>query len=253
MRQKIIIGNWKMNKTVSEAIRLITELKGLLSGKQEAEIVVAPSFVSVHPAEIAAQGTPIKIAAQNVHFEESGAYTGEVSAPMLADAGCKYVIVGHSERRQYFGETDQTVNRKLKSVLENEMSPVICVGESKEQREEKKTFFVLEAQLREGLRGVNDADGSQIIVAYEPIWAIGTGKTATPGIAQEAHAFIREKLSGIFRKDIAQKMRVIYGGSVTPSNAKDLLSQPDIDGALVGGASLEAKSFAEIINYGERN
>jgi triosephosphate isomerase (TIM) len=246
----LIIGNWKMNKTVSEAIRLVTELKSILSGKQEVDIAVAPSYVALHSVEIAAQGTQIALAAQDVFFEESGPYTGEVSAPMLVDVGCKYVIVGHSERRQ-MGETDATINKKLRSALDNEISPVLCVGETKAEREAKKTFDVVERQLREGLRGVNDSYAQDLVVAYEPVWAIGTGNTATPGQAQEAHQFIKEKLAAIFRRDIAQKIRVIYGGSVTPQNVKDLMSQQDVDGALVGGASLEARSFADIVNFGE--
>jgi len=250
-KKSIIIGNWKMNKTVSEAIRLITELKSLLSGKQEVEIVVAPSYVALHPCEIAAQGTPIQLAAQNVFYEESGAYTGEVSAQMLVDAGVKYVIIGHSERRQHFGETDAIVNRKVKVSLENELKVILCVGETKTERQQNKTFEVIERQLREGLRGVNDTYAEDLIIAYEPIWAIGTGDTATPGIAEEVHRFIYEKLGVIFRRDLVQKIRVIYGGSVTPQNVRDLMAQPDIDGALIGAASLEARSFVEMINYGE--
>ncbi len=240
-----------MHKTVSEAIRLITELKSLLSGKQEVEVVVAPSFVALHPAEIAAQGTPIKIAAQDLFYEENGPYTGEVSAPMLVDVGVKYVIVGHSERRRHFGETDATVNRKVKCALEHELKPILCIGETKEQREQKKTFDVVERQLREGVKGVNDSYAEDVVIAYEPIWAIGTGVPATPAMAQEVHRFICEKLAVIFRKDLAEKMRVIYGGSVTPQNIKELMAQPDINGALVGGASLDARAFAEIVNYGE--
>jgi triosephosphate isomerase len=250
-RRPIIIGNWKMHKTVSEAIRLITELKSLLSGKQEVDVVVAPPFVALHPSEIAAQGTQIQIAAQNMFFEESGPYTGEVSAPMLVEAGVKYVIIGHSERRQHFGETDASVNRKVKTALDNELMPILCIGETKDQREQKKTFDVIERQLREGLRGVNDSYAQDIVVAYEPVWAIGTGIAATPAMAQEVHLFISEKLGVIFRKDLAQKMRIAYGGSVNPQNIKELMAQPDIHGALVGGASLEARTFAEIVNYGE--
>jgi triosephosphate isomerase len=251
MRRKIIIGNWKMNKTVTDTIRMITELKGTLSGKQDADVVVAPPFVALSAAEIAAQGTPIQIAAQNVHFEESGAFTGEVSPPMLADVGCKYVILGHSERRAYFGETDALINKKVRAALENELTPVLCVGETKAQRAGGKTFDVVETQLREGLRGVTDADARQVVIAYEPVWAIGTGETATPATAQEVHNFIREKLAVIFRKDLAPEIRIIYGGSVHKNNIKDLMAQPDIDGGLVGGASLDAKGFSEIVQYGE--
>lgn len=251
MRRKIIIGNWKMNKTVTETIRMITELKGLVSGKQDVDIVVAPPFVALAAAEIAAQGTPIQISAQNVHWDDSGAYTGEVSPPMLVDVGCKYVVIGHSERRTHFGETDQMVNRKVKAALENELIPVICLGETKAQRAGGKTFDVVETQLREGLRGVADTDAGLLVVAYEPVWAIGTGDTATPAIAQEAHNFLRDKLAVIFRKDLAQEIRILYGGSVHKDNIKDLMAQPDIDGALVGGASLEAKGFAELLHFEE--
>jgi triosephosphate isomerase len=251
MRKKIIIGNWKMNKTVTETIRMITELKGALSGKQEIDVVVAPPFVALSAAEIAAQGTPIEVAAQNVHFEESGAFTGEVSPPMLLDVGCKYALVGHSERRTLFGETDAMINRKVRALIENELIPVLCVGETKAQRVAGKTFEVVETQLREGLRGVADGEAARVIVAYEPVWAIGTGETATPAIAQEVHHFIREKLASLFRKDLAWEIRVIYGGSVNRDNIKDLMAQPDIDGGLVGGASLDAKGFSEIVQYGE--
>lgn len=251
MRTPLIIGNWKMNKTVPETIRAITELKGLFSGKQEIEIAVAPSFTALHPAEIAAQGTPIKIAAQDLFYEESGAYTGEVSPAMLLDVGCTYVIVGHSERRQHFGETDAIVNKKVKAALESELRPVMCVGESKAERGAGKTFEIVEGQLRACLRGVRDTEAENVVVAYEPIWAIGTGETATPGTAQEVHQFLREKIGTIFRRDLSQKMRIIYGGSVTRDNIKDLMAQADIDGALVGGASLDARSFVDIVHYKE--
>jgi len=249
MKTPLIVGNWKMHHTVQEAIRLITELKGMISGKQEVEVVVAPSFVALYSSEIAAQGTPIKIAAQSVHFEESGAYTGEVSPQMLVDVGCRYAIVGHSERRQYFGETNAIVNKKARACLENELSPIVCIGETKDERKAGKTFDVIETQLRESLRGINDGDAEAIVVAYEPVWAIGTGETATPKQAQEVHRFVSDKLQAVFRKDIAQTIRVIYGGSVKPDNIKELMAEPDISGVLVGGASLTAKSFGQIVNY----
>jgi len=251
MKTPIIIGNWKLNNTVSETIRLITELKGLISGKQEVEVVVAPSYISLYSAEIASQSTPIEVAAQNVYPEESGAYTGEVSPAMLVDVGCKYVILGHSERRQYFKESDSFINKKVKICLENELCPILCVGETKEERKENKTFEVIETQLRDGLRGINDNDADVLVVAYEPVWAIGTGETATPGTAQEVHRFMAEKLESIFRRDVAESIRIVYGGSVKPENIRELMAQPDIDGALVGGASLSAKNFAQIVNYKE--
>lgn len=240
-----------MNKTVTDTIRMVTELKSAFSGKQEVDIAIAPPFVSLSAAEIASQGTPIQIAAQNVHFEESGAFTGEISPPMLIDLGCKYVILGHSERRTHFGESDDLINQKVKAALENELIPVFCMGETKAERADGKTFEVIENQLREGLRGISEGDAKRLVVAYEPIWAIGTGETATPSMAQEVHAFIREKLGMIFRKDLASEIRVIYGGSVTTENIKDLMAQEDIDGGLVGGASLDAKGFAKIVQNGE--
>lgn len=251
MRKPIIIGNWKMNHNVSDSIRLITELKGRLSGKQEAEIAVAPAMISLHPCDIALQETSIGLAAQNVHYEENGAYTGEVSASMLLDINCKYVIVGHSERRQYFFETDELINKKVKTVLEHEMSPVLCVGENLGQREEGKTLSVVEDQLRVCLRGVSDVQASRVVIAYEPVWAIGTGKPATPEMAQEVHKSIRSILEDLFSKNVATSMRTIYGGSVSSKNISQLMKQPDVDGALVGGASLDAEHFVDIIQYGE--
>lgn len=251
MRRPIIIGNWKMNNNVSDSIRLITELKGLLSGKQEAEIAIAPSMVSLHPCDIALQETSIGLAAQNVHYEENGAFTGEVSASMLLDVNCTYVILGHSERRQYFFESDELVNKKLKTVLEHEMSPILCIGENLTQREEGKTLSIVEDQLRICLRGVTDAQASRIVVAYEPVWAIGTGKAATPDMAQEVHKAIRGVLEDLFSKNVALAMRCVYGGSVSSKNISQLMKQPDIDGALVGGASLDAEHFVDIIQYGE--
>ncbi len=251
MRRPIIIGNWKMNNNVSDSIRLITELKGMLSGKQDAEVAIAPATTSLHPADIALAETSISLAAQNVHFEENGAYTGEVSASMLLDLNCKYVIVGHSERRQYFQETDELINKKVKAVLEHEMNPILCVGENLTQREEGKTLAVIEEQLRVCLRGIHDEQASRIVIAYEPVWAIGTGKAATPEMAQEVHHFIRGILENMYSKNVATAMRTVYGGSVTPKNIGLLMKQSDIDGALVGGASLNAESFVDIIQYGE--
>lgn len=240
-----------MNKTVAESIRLVTELKGQFSGKQEIDVVVAPSFVSLHPVEIAIQGSSIQLAAQDLYHETSGAYTGEISPSMLVDVGCKYVLVGHSERRTLFGETNQIANLKVRAALENEITPVLCVGETAAEREAKKTFEVIEIQLREGLRGILDSDALDLVVAYEPVWAIGTGKTATPEQAQDVHAYIMDKLATIFRRDIAQYVRIIYGGSVTAENIRELMRKPAIDGVLVGGASLDARSFAQIANFRE--
>lgn len=251
MRRPIIIGNWKMNNTVSESIRLITELKGMLSGKQEAEVAVAPSMVCLHPCEIALSETSIGLVAQNVYFEEKGAFTGEISASMLLDLNCKYVIVGHSERRQYFFETDEVINKKVKSVLEHEMSPILCIGEQLAQREEGKTLSVVEDQLRICLRGVHDEQAERVVVAYEPVWAIGTGKAATPEMAQQVHHYIRSSLENMYSKNVASAMRIVYGGSVSSKNIGAFMKLQDVDGALVGGASLDAQSFVDIIQYGE--
>lgn len=236
-----------MNKSVSDSIRMVTELKNQLTGKQEVEIAVAPSFVSLHPVEIAIQGSFIKLAAQNMYAEDAGAFTGEISPMMLVDVGVKYVILGHSERRQHFQETNAFINKKVLAAMECDIEPVVCLGETRQEREAKQTFEVVETQLRESLRGVFDSHAESLLIAYEPVWAIGSGEPATPEQAQEVHRFIREKLSSMFRKDIAQEVRIIYGGSVTPSNARDFVSQDDVDGVLVGGASLEAASFAALI------
>ena len=182
-------------------------------------------------------------------FEESGAYTGEISPLMLVDVGCKYVIIGHSERRQHFGETNGWINQKVKAALENQLAAILCVGETKEQREQGKTFEVIETQLRDGLRGVSDSDAENLVVAYEPVWAIGTGDTATPQTAEEVHGFILEKLETVFRRDVSQNIRIVYGGSVKPDSIRDLMAQPHIDGVLVGGASLNAESFSKIVSY----
>lgn len=247
MRKKIIIGNWKLNKTVSESIRSITELKNELSGKQEAQVVIAPSFVSLHPCEIALQNTGIVLAAQNVSSYDQGAYTGEVSAAMLLDVECEYVLIGHSERRGVFGETDQDIAQKMKQVLEYEMQPVLCIGESQLTRKAGKTFAYLEGQLAQALRGLHEEDLFTMVIAYEPIWAIGTGDTATPDQIQEVHEFLRQYLTNQFSKTLALEVSILYGGSVTDENASTILKQKDVDGLLVGGASLDPQKFAKII------
>jgi len=236
-----------MNKTVSDAIRLVTELKNYLTGKQDVEVVVAPSFVALHSVEIAIQGTSMKLAAQNMHHEEFGAYTGEVSPTMLVDVGVRYVILGHSERRQYFGETNAMVNKKVASAIECDIMPVVCVGETKAEREANQTLSIIENQLKECLRGVHDTVAPMLVIAYEPVWAIGSGTPATSAQAEEVHLFIRETVSKLFRKDIAQEMRIIYGGSVNAANAKEFMKQSNIDGVLAGGASLETSSFVALI------
>jgi triosephosphate isomerase len=248
-RMPFIAGNWKMNKTVNEAVDLVTNLKALLSNVKGVEVAVAPPYPALYAVGRALQGSFIHLAAQNLFWEERGAFTGEVSAPMLKDVGCEYVIVGHSERRQYFGETDETANRRLKAALAHGLKPIFCVGETLKDREEGKTFSVIETQLLGGLKDLTEDALSQCVIAYEPVWAIGTGKTATPEQAQEVHRFIREKLTKLYSKAAAEALRIQYGGSVTPENVKGLMEQEDIDGALVGGASLKAEAFADIVRF----
>jgi len=249
MRKPVIAGNWKLYKTSSEAIALITELAPQVAGVEGVEIVVAPVFTVLSSVQRALAGTGIALAAQDVYWEEEGAYTGEVSPRMLLDVGCSHVIIGHSERRQYFGETDATVNKKLRAALKGELVPIFCIGETLASREAGETFDVLERQITLGLEGIASEQVGPVIVAYEPVWAIGTGKTATDAQAQEAHAFIRGVLTKLYSSTVADRTRILYGGSVKPENAKGLMSCPDIDGALVGGASLKGDSFAGIVRY----
>lgn len=247
MRTNVIAGNWKMNKTNAEAVEMLTELKGLVKDIKDVKIIIGAPFTALSDAVKAVEGSQIGIAAENVYPKASGAYTGEVSPVMLKSIGVKYVIIGHSERRDYFKETNEFINEKVKAVLENGMTPILCIGEHLEDREAGKTAEVTEKQIREGLAGITPEQAENIIVAYEPVWAIGTGKTATPEVAQETHKQIREVLKDMFGK-VADKMIIQYGGSMKPANASELLAQPDIDGGLIGGASLEAASFAEIVS-----
>ena len=251
MRKPVIAGNWKLYKTKDEALALIEELAPLVAGVTNVEIIVAPVFTVLPTLPAALAGTGIGLAAQDVFWEEEGAYTGEVSPRMLLDAGASHVIIGHSERRQYFGETDQTVNKKIRSSLKGALVPIFCIGETLEAREAGDTFKVLERQLRGGLEGLTESQFAPVIIAYEPVWAIGTGKVATDEQAQEAHAFIRGIIAQMFGKNAADKVRILYGGSVKPENVKGLMACNDIDGALVGGASLKGGSFASIVRYGE--
>jgi triosephosphate isomerase (TIM) len=251
MRKPVIAGNWKLYKTKQEALTLIGELASLVAGVSDVEIVVAPVFTVLPTLIGAISGTPINLAAQDVFWEEEGAFTGEVSPKMLLDAGASHVIIGHSERREYFGETDQTVNKKIKAALKGALVPIFCIGETLKAREAGETFAVLERQLKGGLDAITAAQFAPVIVAYEPVWAIGTGKTASDAQAQEAHAFIRGVIAELYGKEIANKVRILYGGSVKPENAKGLMTCADIDGALVGGASLKAASFAAIVRFGE--
>jgi triosephosphate isomerase (TIM) len=246
-RRTLIAGNWKMFMTGPEAASVAGQLKTLVSHITDVDVMVAPQFAALALVAEALKGSVIGLGGQNLFWETEGAYTGEVSAPMLKAAGCTHVLIGHSERRQYFGETNDTVNKKVKAALEGGLIPVVCVGESEAQREAEHTFTVVEEQLVQGLEGLDAAELEQVIVAYEPVWAIGTGKTATAEQAQEVHAFIRQRMEKIGGKPIAKKLRILYGGSVKPANIAGLMAMDDIDGALVGGASLDAESFAGII------
>lgn len=251
MRRLIIAGNWKMNKSVTESMELARKLKMKLLGEADLIIIVCPPFVSLQPLAELLKGGNIHLGAQNMYWEEQGAFTGEISPKMLLSIGVEYVILGHSERRKYFGETDETVNKKIKKALELGLKPIVCIGETLEQREEGKTLEVLERQLTEGLKEVEIDDPFNIVIAYEPIWAIGTGRNATPEQAQEAHHFIRELLGKIYGAEKAEGLTLQYGGSVKPDNARDLLIQEDVDGALVGGASLDTFNFSSIIESGK--
>jgi triosephosphate isomerase len=252
MRRPIIVGNWKMHKTTAEAVTLVKALKESIASIQDIDIGVAPPFTALMAVAEALRGSAIFVAAQNLNWEAQGAYTGEISAAMLTDVGCTRVIIGHSERRQYFAETDATVNRKLKAALNAELEPILCIGETLEQREGNATFGVLEQQLRQGLSDIAAEGMQRLVLAYEPIWAIGTGKTASPAQAQEVHAFIRGLLGDLYGKALADEVRIQYGGSVNAGNVQTLLTQPDVDGALVGGASLEASAFAQIVSFQRR-
>lgn len=247
MRKTIIAGNWKMNKTNKEAVEMLTELKEIVAGIDSVGIVIGAPFTALSDAVKAVAGSNIKIAAENVYPKESGAYTGEVSPVMLKEIGVEYVILGHSERREYFNETNEFINEKVKCVLVHGMTPILCIGEKLEDREAGRTNDVNKSQLRGGLAGLTAEEAKKVVIAYEPVWAIGTGKTATPEIAEETHKAIRTELADMFGEEVANEITVQYGGSMKPSNAKELLAQADIDGGLIGGASLAAKDFSEIV------
>lgn len=247
MRIPIIAGNWKLNKTISEAVALTTALKALVADDTDVEIIVAPPFTALAAVSDTIADSNIRLAAQDVYSEDSGAFTGEVSAPLLKDVGCEYVIIGHSERRQYFGETNDSVNQKTKAALAHGLKPIICVGEQLEEREANQTEAVIERHVTGGIAGLSATDLLSCVIAYEPVWAIGTGKTATPDQAQEVHSFIRGLLVDAYSAEVASQICIQYGGSVKPENTAELMAQPDVDGALVGGASLEAESFAKIV------
>ncbi len=248
-RKSIIAGNWKMNKTTTEARELAAKLAPLVAGVKDREIVLAPTFTALQTVAEAIKGTNMTLAAQNLHWEDKGAFTGEISAEMLLDLGCKYVIIGHSERRQYFGETDDTVNKKVMQALRKGLMPIMCVGETLAEREAGKLQDIISSQVSGGLKNVNADDMRKVVIAYEPVWAIGTGKTATPEQAEEVHALIRQQVKMLYTDDIAERLCIQYGGSVTPENVSALMAKQDIDGALVGGASLKPESFAALVNF----
>ncbi|MCI9365346.1 MAG: triose-phosphate isomerase [Clostridia bacterium] len=248
MRRKVIAGNWKMNMLPDEAIRFIEELTPLVKDTEN-EVVLCVPYTDLFYVLLNVQGTNIKVGAQNVHFEESGAYTGEISAKMLKSINVEYVIIGHSERRQYFAETDETINKKIKVAITNGLKPIVCVGETLEEREKGITFDIITKQTRLALEGIDKDQVKNVIIAYEPVWAIGTGKTATADEANEAIKKIREEISKIYGNDIAECVIIQYGGSIKSSNAREFLTKSDIDGGLVGGASLKPEEFSKIVNY----
>ena len=251
MRKPFIAGNWKMNNTREAAKALVSALKPLVADVKNVEIAVAPTFTCLADVVDILKGSNIEVSAQNISYAKSGAYTGEISADMLKDVGVTHAIIGHSERRQFFGETDESVAKRVRAALDNAIIPIVCVGESLAEREAGKTLDIVLGQVEKGLASVANAEAARVVIAYEPVWAIGTGKTATPDQAQEVHAAIRAKLTEMFGSDNAEAMRIQYGGSVKASNAKEILGQKDIDGALVGGASLKAEDFSVIVKAAE--
>lgn len=254
MRRPVMAGNWKMYKTIPEALEFVQSFKPLVIASTHCEIVIAPAFTAIKSVSYRLEGSHIEVAAQDVAAETGpGAFTGEVSASMIKDAGARWAIIGHSERRQYYGETDESVNAKIRAVIGAGLSPIVCVGEPLAERDAGHAEQVVGSQLAGGLRNLTVFEASRIIIAYEPVWAIGTGRTATPEIAQQMHAFIRSRIRAMFGDALAEEIRILYGGSVKPENIATLMQQPDVDGALVGGASLEADSFARIVNYRENS
>ena len=247
-RRPLIAGNWKMNMLLKDSVDLVRKILDGLSSPP-AEVIVAPPFTALTVVSELLKDGRVRLAAQDMHWEASGAFTGEVSGPMLKDAGCQAVILGHSERRRYFGDTETTVNKKLRAALAHKLVPIVCIGETLEEREAQRTFRVLETQVKGALAGFAPADLASVVIAYEPVWAIGTGKTATPDQAQEAHLFVRKQVAGLYGDGLAQGMRILYGGSVTPESVDSLMAQPDVDGALVGGASLKAAGFLRLIHF----
>jgi len=247
MRTPLVAANWKMFKTVHEAVVYTKELRSLVKDVDDVEIVVAPPFTALHAVAEAARNTNVGVAGQDLFFEREGAFTGEISAPMLKEAGAAYVIIGHSERRTKFGETDEAVNRKTLAALAEELTPIVCIGETLAEREGNQTLAVLDRQIRQGLAGLRSEQVESLALAYEPVWAIGTGRNATPAQAQEAHAHIRSRLREWIGEPAANNCRIIYGGSVKLDNVRELVNEPDVDGALVGGASLDVGTFAKLV------
>ena len=248
-RRPLIAGNWKMYKTCSEAVEAAGQLVKLVAMTSDIDVMIAPQFTALAPVSDVVRGSLVSLGAQNLFWETEGAYTGEISSVMLVSVGCKYVIIGHSERRQYFDETDETVNKKIQAAIKNDLVPVLCVGESEKERESKETFSVLDKQVKKGIEGFSSDDLKTLVIAYEPVWAIGTGKTATTDQAQEAHQFLRSVLEKSFGNMLAKSIRILYGGSVKPNNIAELMAMPDIDGALVGGASLDPETFSKIVHF----
>ena len=249
MRKPLIAGNWKMNMTIEQSVSMVESLKEKVKDVTAVEIMIAPPYTALSAVAQAVKDSNIQLGAQNLHFEKSGAYTGEISPGMLKEIGCNWVIIGHSERRQYFGCTDEIVNRKLKTAVSEGLKPVVCIGETLQERETGKTFDILRKQLDGGLKDLSEAEQNALTVAYEPVWAIGTGKTATSEQAEEAHSFIRQKLSEMYGQEFSESVRILYGGSVKPANISELMKQNNLDGGLVGGASLDPDSFASIIKF----
>jgi triosephosphate isomerase len=249
MRKKLLAANWKMYKTIPEMKDFIGTFLPLINGASDRDVVLGMPFTALATAAAMLKGTGVGLAAENLYPEEKGAFTGEISPVMLTDVGCTYVIVGHSERRQYFGETDEFINRKAKAALSHRLTPIVCVGERLEERERNRTMQVLETQVAGSLAGLDAAAASAVVIAYEPVWAIGTGKVATPQQAQEAHAFIRSQFARHYGAAAAASVRILYGGSVKPDNVREIMAQPDVDGGLVGGAALDPHSFSKIVWY----
>ena len=250
-RRPLIAGNWKMFKTSSEAVETAGQLVKLVAMTTDIDVMIAPPFTALAQVSDVVRGSCVSLGAQNLFWEAQGAFTGAISPAMLVSAGCKYVIIGHSERRQYFNETDETVNKRIKAAFDNDLIPVMCVGESEKERESKNTFSVLDKQVKKGLEDFSADNLKRLVIAYEPVWAIGTGKTATSEQAQEVHRFLRSVLEKSFGNMLAKSIRILYGGSVKPGNIAELMAMPDVDGALVGGASLDPETFSKIVHFKE--